>query len=32
MQANGQMNDEGININNNNEMIDNNDDVEVNEE
>lgn len=32
MQANGQMNDEGINVNNNNEMIDNNDDVEVNEE
>jgi hypothetical protein len=32
VQANGQMNDEGINVNNNNEMIDNNDDVEVNEE
>lgn len=32
MQANSQMNDEGINVNNNNEMIDNNGDVEVNEE
>jgi hypothetical protein len=32
VQANGQMNDEGINVNNNNEMIDNNGDIEVNEE